>query len=276
MEPYVVVEGVPRADPDLGASFGSKAGSDSAGTVFAGDTNTSTLSLNLGADAIRWVPRSQDIVENGVRWWPVGATSGPNIGFGGTVKPKLDAAYNYQGQYRRLPKPSIDFSENGYAYLHVDNMPAATLALVTVLHPGSLDYYGLFEAARVTGEPLVLRYHHGQMRVYQDERQVVNYESESGVSEPTIILLSLDTVTDAGRFLCVDRSRVTRSFSIPTMDQVGFTGTLGALGAGTTANPWRYFADMDLLEVDLWPRALEFGEMQSVASKLAMVYGVPG
>lgn len=276
MEPYVAVQGIPELDDGVGAFLASKAGCSASPTLFSGDTNTSTLTLDLGADAIRWVPRSQDIV-TGTRWYPTSGTSGPNIGFGGTVKPKLDAAYNYQGQYRRLPKPAIDFSEGGYGYLHVNNMPAATICLVAVLHPGDLDYYGLLEAnVATTGEPFVLRYHHGQMRVYQDEKLVVQYESETSVQEPTIVMVSLDTTTDTGRFVCVDRSRATRTFNIASMTQVGFTGALGALGQGTAGNPFRYFADMNLLEVDLWPRALNTEQMLEVASKLAMVYGVPG
>lgn len=296
VEDYVVVDGRPVADNE-GASIASIAGADSATSVLV---PPDPLTLFPEAYA-HWVPGTEHMSNDSglYRWWPVGGvragdqprmslfkqdrvldgTTTGMLPYGdGVGAPQVLNSYTYQGFGRQMQRKAVAFNSRGFAKIDPEGtFPSATFAVTAVLHPSGLPYYGIFEAdTGGAGEPLVLRYHHGQLRLYHNEKWVLSHESHRMVgAEPVIILVSFDAATDTGRFYCLDANRTTRTFNTVGMDVVSLLGIFGGLGQGIPSNPYnRYTADMDVLDVCLWDHAMDWPELESKVNLLSLAYGV--
>lgn len=304
---YVVVDGQPRADATYGTKQVSLAGYDALTQV-----TTQPDKRTLFPDAYaHWVVDADDLgVETPPfrRWWPVGSaktsesarmsmfstlegsSNGADQYIAG-VSPDFDLDYRYQGFSQGLAKPASVFQrsihtdgQKRWGRMKIDpegTFESVTLAITAVLHPGFEAYYGIFEAAQILdvssntliGDPLVLRYHHGQVRLYHAEQLVLTHETQKPAAGPTIMLLALDSVTDEGKFMCLDQTRTTRTFNTAGMEYVSLLGSIGALGQGVDDNPYRLNAEMDLLDVCMWTEALDWYELEAAANLLNLTYG---
>lgn len=291
----LVVEGLPRAEPPYGARIASRA------TLGAYTKVTAPLdpkTLQVGSWC-RWLPYAEYLsspANGGRRWWPqqfngsrlntdprmslysIDPKSSTGKGLYGPLSPGIDEGYRYSGYSRLMARPAMVFDGLAAARIDPEGVYASmTMAMVVVLHPSPLPYYGLFEAdVAVHNEPLVYRYTHGRLDVFSNETRVVSHETHKPAHYPVILVVSLDSTTKRGRLLCLDQSRTTRTFNLADLDFVSMLGLVGALGQGTTASPWRFGSEMDLLELNLWREALTFPAMESAANLLSMAYGVAG
>lgn len=243
-----------------------------------------------------WVPREVDLAvpaNGGRRWWPVGSpktegsprislyTLGGTNGEGtyNTNAPQIQDDYVFQGFGRNVQRPAMVW-DNGTGRAKIDPegvFPSVTLAMTVVLHPSPLSYYGLFEAnwdEQPGAQPLVLRYHHGQLRLYQQDVWVLSHEVIKPTQGATVLIVALDSAGDVGRFYCLDANRTTRTFNARGLNYVSLLGSLGNLGQGTATRPYQRPAEMDLLDLVMWTEALSFAEMEAAANLLSLAYGV--
>lgn len=295
---YVVVDGWPARDSGVGARIDSELGYDSH-TVVTSPLARATLYPDAYA---HWIAGTAYASLDGAlyRWWPVGSARtnesarmsffrGQEGGSGGLQygdgkgAPYHDNDYTYQGYGRAMSQPAVVFPGTGYAKIDPEaNFASATLEVTAILHPSNSAYYGIFEAAQYVddtsnvsiGDPMVLRWHHGQLRLYHEERQVLAHESHRASAAPVTMLVSLDAATDIGRFYALDENRTTRTFNTEGLDTVALLGIFGGLGQGRVENKYRLFAEMDVLDVAIWDYAMDWPEMQSKANLAALAYGV--
>lgn len=303
---YVVIDGIPRAD-EAGADLATKAGATG---ITAVTTPLDPVTLFPDSYA-HWIGGSAyqawDVTNTLYRWWPVQFNAsrldteprmsfflGQDAGsgglqyaavpaFNGLLPPYQDDSYTYQGYGRSMARAAAIFPGGGYAKIDPEaNFPSATLAITAVLHPSQLPYFGIFEAAKYTdptsevviGDPMVLRWHHGQLRLYHDDRQVLSHESHRRSAAPIVLLVSLDSATDTGRLYALDQNRTTRTFNTVGLETIALLGIFGGLGQGKTTDRYRFFAEMDVLDVAIWNYAMDWPEMESKANKLSLAYGV--
>lgn len=294
----VIVEGQPKYAGKRGAKILTRSGATSATQVL---TPLDPQTLNLGANAIRWRPNVSDLdppANGGRRWWPIGSSrsSGPKqslftvipVGAGGILtgrgtfgadSPYVDVGYTYQGFYGPVKRPAMVYDGAGVSTIDPGSstFPAVTFGLVAVMHPSTLPYYGLFEANQGgRGEPLVYRYSHGRVDLFQANTKVVSHETHKPAHYPVIMLVAMDAATDTGRLMVIDKTRTSRTFNVASLDFISMAGIIGALGQGTASSPWQKASEMDVLEIDIWPEALSFAQMESYANLLALAYGVVG
>lgn len=291
---FSVFAGVPAEDKGIGGRFGSSAGLD-AQTVVTAPLDAKTLPVGSYA---RWMPYAEYLgasASSGRKWYPQGfaqADTSPRltlytvlkVGAGGILNghgtygigsPGIEETYSYSSSYGRISKPAMAFESGAAELLVPSSYTSVTFGLVAVFHPSELPYYGIFEALNSAGnKPLALRYAHGRLALYFDEHLVLKHESHAPSHSPAIILLSLNGATDTGKIMVVDKTRTTRTFDIVGLDYLSLRGVFGALGQATTASPWRFPSEMDVLEFDIWDRALDFPEMTSVANLMSLAYGV--
>jgi hypothetical protein len=286
---YVAVDGQPRADAPQGCRLGSVAGARALSQVTA---PPDPASLNLGSWA-RWLPRAVDLeppANGGRRWFPLGwahtsanprmslysiIPTGTGRGPYGAASPGIDEGYVYEGFGRKMSRPAMVFDGMSAAAIDPTTLfDSCTFGLVAVFRPSPLPYFGIFEANAAAGEPLVYRYSHGRLDVFQNETRVLSHETQKPAHSAVVLLVSMDSASDTGRMVVIDGTRTTRTFAIDGLDFVSMNGVIGALGQGTNASPWRYGSQMDILELDIWNRALDFPELQSAATLLALAYGV--
>lgn len=152
-----------------------------------------------------------------------------------------------------------------------------TFGFTAVLHPGSSKHYTVFETTGADKTHfLQVRYAHGRLSVIYNNREVAAHECFKGSAEPVVILLALDTVADEGRLFVHDRSRSSRTFQAQGIVGLPLSGSIGAARnrAIFPVEGYQDFARMDLLEVDIWPTALSFPQMEQKAALLAAAYGV--
>lgn len=295
VDPYVIVDGIPVGD-GAGARIVTRAGVDDLTQVLA-PIDPDTLFPDAHA---HWRPRLADLdppADGGRRWWPIGGVhdadharmslytiaGATGAGLYGVGAPYVDVGYTYRGaQGRTMSRPAMIF-DNSTARAKIDpeaSFDQVTLAVTVVLHASAQQYYGIFEAQQVydpsssspVGEPLVLRYTHGRLDLYQDENRVLSHETNKPSAYPTILLISLDTDAGLGRMMCIDQTRTTRQFNITDMDFVSLLGSVGALGQGIAGSPYRYGADMDLLDMAIWSHAMDWPELESNAGLLQLAY----
>lgn len=304
VDDYVVINGVPVAD-GAGARIRSVANFDSSSVVTA-PLNPLTLFPEAYA---HWVPGLEhtSLDDTFFRWWPVGGTrtaghvrmslfrqerasdpggivTGAKAYGDGVGAPAFDAAYTYQGFGRSMTRKALTFNSRGYCKIDPEaNFTSCTFAVTAVFHPSRLSHYGIFEAAQAydatsstaIGTPLVLRYHHGQLRLYSDGQLVLRHESHKASAGPMAVLFSLDTVTKVGRLYCLDENRTTRTFNTEGLDVIALLGIFGGLGQGTTAAPYNiHTADMDVLDVCIWNYSMDWPELEAKANLLSLAYGV--
>lgn len=290
VDPYVVIDGQPTSYGDAGAVFLSKAGIDSFQRV---TTPLDPQTLPMGAFA-RWRPNLSDLVSpanGGRRWWPIGGArtdQSPRISLQdvggptgrlpyGANAPYFDPAYDYQGNGRVLRRPACVFDGKGAMILEPASIfLSATIAFVAVFQASKLTYQGIFEAAvpQEPGEPLVMRYTHGRLDVFQSHTRVVSHETVKPDAFPVLFMLSMDSATNMGRLLVQDQNRTTRTINIAGLEYISLSGVFGAVGQGTTTRPWKNAANMDLLEIDVWDRFMDWPEIEAKANLLSLAYGL--
>lgn len=300
---YVIVDGRVLADSGLGAKVMTETGYDDH-TVVTTPIDATTLFPEAYA---HWVGGSAYQAYTGTlfRWWPIGSARGesdPRLSFflgqdagsgglqydpagkyNGLLAPYQDDDYSYQGFGREIEKAAAVFPGGGYAKIDPEaNFDSATLAVTFIPHPGELPYYGIFEAAQyahtdsevVIGDPLVLRWHHGQLRLFHEDRLVLTHESHRASAAPITLIVCMDAATDVGRLFALDENRTTRTFNTAGLETIALLGIFGGLGQGKTTNRYRYYAEMDVLDICIWDYAMDWPEMESVANQLALAYGV--
>lgn len=284
-EPYIVVQGYPQRDKGLGASIGTRSGATISSTATSPTAATAQLSSTH-----RWLVRPDRFVEGGTRWFPEGSGFGGPAIFFPTVSPhkdpRPDYAYDYESTKGTRRQPALTFNGSGYGHLYVapEGQPrrgSATFAIVAVMNASKLPYYGIFEAdqrdTNSKGEPLVLRYTHGRLDVFQNEQRVVVHQTKAAVNEALLLMVSFDAATDSGLLVVRDASSASRTFTAQGLDFISFYGVIGALGQGSAESPYRFRSFMDVLELDYWDRALSPEEAGAQADLLALAYGIgPG
>lgn len=313
LDPYVVLEGQPEADSEHGGRIDFDGGSAGT-TLYPVAPLPETLDLKTWRRWLPYAEWLTAPAAGGRRWWPIETAPGDmvatGVGVSGVPEPRIalyttvdpatgfmngrgsydpvlspgiDESYSFHGYEQEMVRKAMVFDSTGHASIETEaTMTEITIGLVVVFHPSNLPYYGVFEASQsnpdvgTPGEPLVLRYSHGQFIVYQQDVRVLQHETHKNAHEACIILLSMSATDDAGRLLVIDHTRTTREFAIPNLDFVSFGGVFGALGQVTTASPVRFSSEMDLLELDIWDRALTFPELEEKANLLSLGYGIAG
>lgn len=192
--------------------------------------------------------------------------------------PYVAAQYAYQGRRVSMSRPAMVFTGKGMAHLEPQR-PAfsdVTLAMVFVTHPTPYPWAGIYEASwEGFGEPLLLAYDHGHFDIeIAPRRQILRHRSIKSADSAMVVLLSFDTKAKEGRVVVLDDNRTSRTFSVDGLEFVSLTGMLAALGQGTLEKPWKWGAEMDLLELDIWNKGMDYAELEAKANLLALAYGV--
>lgn len=306
VEDYVVIDGAPVAD-SIGANFATRTGL----STYTQVTTPLDPAKLFPESFAHWTPGLAYMAWNAnntlYRWWPVqtNATrldtdqrmslfkqtreSDPGgLGTGmkpygdGVGAPYTDESYTYQGFGRSMTRKAMVMESRGFMKIDPEaSFTSGTLAITAVMHPSDLPYYGLFEAAQETdtstntliGDPFVLRWHHGQLRVYHAKNLVLAHEAHRGAATPLIMVVSLDSASGVGRFYVMDANRTTRTFNIEGMKFVSLLGIFGGLGQGVEGNPYNWTASMEVLDVTIWNYAMDWPELESKVNRLALAFG---
>lgn len=310
LDPYVIVDGRPADDTGHGANFATIGGSD---TTVVFQSAPLPQDLDLGAWR-RWLGRGEYLsppANGGRRWWPMGTPAGV-ISSGATAQPEprialytsidpptpalptgratyspespqIDNTYSYAGFETEMHRSAMAFNGNGHASIETERtFTETTIGIVAVFHPSTHAHYGIFASNEVDpnvgtpGEPLVLRYTHGRIDVFQAHVKVLSHETHKNAHQAVILLLSLSSADDLGRALIIDKTRTSKEFNIDNLDFVSFGGLVGAEGQNTAASPVSFTADMDLLELAIWDTALTFPQLEEKANLLSLAYGIAG
>jgi hypothetical protein len=275
VDSYAVVNGYPADDPGYGISSASFASADQV-TVGAGSPGV--LAVAVGSTA-RWIPSGTYMDAN--TWWPVGgsASTYPRIlrtGLGAAVDPVLDPAYSYLQGKDRVTYPAMDFNGAGYGQIQPAASPAAsspgTFMWVIVPHPGTSNYWPLYDAPTNAAARLVIRYAKGAYLLYVGNTLVTIYEAAHQHSEATIVIAAVDPASGIGRVMFYDRLRYSRSFFINT-SLPSFSGEMGHGYNGGNPDNSR-IGDFEVLELDYWDTALSFIQMERAVSQMAALYKV--
>jgi hypothetical protein len=290
VDPYLVVDGRPITDSGWGVASTSSVYIDS-GALTSSQGYPSPAAARTGAD-YRFLVSSSYVDTDGSgnrRWFAVSNPNGntfPRIvprQQGATVDPSIDSGYVYESRHKKVPRPAWIQNRQGYFELQANAGTAtytkATLMMVFVPHAGPGVMYPLYDSGRVSSvaNRLAVRYYKGQLRIYSSYARLLTYNIVLDHSEPMLLALSLDTDTNIGRCMVVDRRRWSRSFNIKTFAGLDLNGLIGAqyLNNNTTTADYANIGDLDLLDVELWlGRALTFGEMEPVVSVLSSVFNV--
>ena len=315
LEPYVLMNGRPMADTEHGARINLDGGSTSEvvsrSAPMPEDLDLGTWRRWLpyaewmsapGGGTRRWFPIETDPAEivavgSGPSGVPQPRTAlytsvDPALGgvaadgrgdYVANVSPHIDESYSYQGYSQEMFRNAMVFSGAGHLSIETEQtFTETTFGIVAVFHPSDNPHYGIFASNEVDpyvgtpGEPLVLRYSHGRLEMYQAHVRVLSHEMHRSSHQAAIILVSLSASTDTGRALIIDRTRTTRAFNIDNLDFVSFGGMIGAEGQATVGDPVQMTADMDVLEMAIWDTSMDFGELEEKANLLCLAYGIAG
>jgi hypothetical protein len=312
-DPWVVMDGRVEDDSAHGGRIDFDGGTDSY-TVY--DAAPMPEDLDLGTwrrwlPRPAWLTAP---AAGGRRWWPIETDPGNMVASGvgtsgvpeprvalytsvdpatgshtgrGTyvagVSPFLDEGYSYRGFDKEMSRPAMVFDGAGHASIETERTFAATtFGMVAVFHPSRYSHYGIYASNEVDpeigtpGEPLVFRYSHGVLDVFQAHVRVASYETHKSAHQAVILLVSLDAPNDEGRLMVVDSSRTSKQFNIDNLDFVSFGGMVGAEGQVTVDQPVTFTAEMDILEFGIWDTALSFEQLEEKANLLSLAYGVAG
>lgn len=189
--------------------------------------------------------------------------------------------YTYRGARGLLRRHALCFETvHGVACLSQGDEQSyeqLTIAITAVLKPSAHPWYAVFETTGASATDFIqIRYAHGRIEVIYQNQLAASHECVKGTTEPTIIMLSLDSDDDVGRLFVHDRVRTSKLFKASGLVGIPLEGSIGAARKRSIWPDEGYtnFADMDLLEVDVWPEAMTFSEMEPKAALLAASYGV--
>lgn len=264
VDPWTVAGHLPVPEPALGVRASTYA---TVGAHDYSDQPTEPLVLNTGADA-RWLPLESAYVAGG-EWAPHGGgplafTAGPEHA------PVLSAGYSYPLGRRTVTRPALTFDDGAWMQLQDLGWAAAgaTLALVATLRPGTGAGYALVSTAPAEDPEVELVYSHGRLEVLRGGTQLVSLEVMGATVRPVLVVLSLGVT---GRVAVYGRQTLTRTFSTGGQRMVDLDVYLGRGARGWDADST---AVMDVLEVDLFTRALDWAEMETLATALDSAYGI--
>lgn len=308
---YVVINGVPHRDSAHGARVSTNGGSDDH-TLH--ETAPLPEEVDLGTWR-RWLPYSEWLTApaaGGRRWWPIETEPGNMVASGvgtsgvpeprtalyqsvdvsvssdgrdvyGVNAPGIDEGYSYRGYDREMFRNAMVFDGAGHLSIEVERtFTETTFGMVAVFHPSAQPHYGIFSSNETEptvgtpGEPLVIRYTHGRLEIYQAHVRVAAHETHKSAHQAVILLLSLSAGDDEGRLLVIDQTRTSRQFNIEDLDFVNFGGMIGAEGQATAGDPVVFTSEMDVLEFAIWDEALTFAQMEEKANLLSLAYGIAG
>jgi hypothetical protein len=264
VDPWTMAGHLPVPEPALGVRASTYA---TVGAHDYSDQAVDPLVLNTGADA-RWLPLESTYVAGG-NWssqggGPLAFTAGPEHA------PVLSAGYSYPLGRRVVQRPALTFE--GGAWMQLQNLgwaaAGATVALAAVLRPGTGAGYALISSAPSEDPEVELVYSHGRLEVLHGGTQLVSLEVMGASVRPVVVMLSLGGV---GRVAVYGRQTLNRSFSTAGRRMVDLDVYLGRGAQGWDADST---AVMDVLEVDLFTRALDWAEMETLAAALDSAYGI--
>lgn len=274
VDDYLVISGRPVAPGAAGARLAISAGT---GTAIASELHPGPMDIVTGADA-RWLPADATYAGAGAPWAPavgggVNWTADPNYA------PYLDDGYAYDVRAGvTTPAAAMVFTGGSWMQLDTPNWSAdaVTVVLVAVLRSGGGGYYGLIESSSIDEAPddprtdFGLRYRRGTVEVYAGSK-LASHAVRDEAGRATILALSLDS--NEGRLMVVDRQISTRAFSTAGLNLYDLNLFLGRTGGAYDVTAT---AEMDVLELGLYGRALSFAQLADVAHDLDAVYGVTG
>jgi hypothetical protein len=198
--------------------------------------------------------------------------------------PGLDEDYVYEHARGSLYRRAMVFDGSAWMQLSTAGLAitSVSLVVVAVLGPGQGAEYGVVEspgaATAISGDEQLeavasrtgfgLRYSHGRTTVWAGA-PLLGYDGQQEVLRPTVLALTVDAVS--GRLLVVDKERTSRTFATAGLGVYDLGLMLGRIGSATDATT---NAVMDVLEIDLFDRALSFGELEELVADLCAAYGV--
>lgn len=276
METGIVEDGILTDTPEIGASARSVAG---VGAYEYDDQVLDPVGLLTGA-AGRWLASAATYTP-GVAWYPVEGDGSLHWATDPAHAPGLDADYVYGHARGELYRSALVFDGSAWMQLSTSGLATTTVTVVVVavLGPGQGGEYGVIESpgsgaaaedadAGVVLTGFGLRYNHGRTIVWAGA-PVLGYDGQQEPLRPTVLALTVDTVS--GRLLVIDRERSSRTFATEGLGTYDLGLMLGRIGQGTDAST---NAVMDVLEIDLFDRALSFGELDELVADLCAAYGV--
>ena len=311
LEDYVVVGGVPQAGEPVSLGDAQVEGWSASSVPLDPRTLFPEAFAHWGAPQAGDFTNDGDFR----RWWPINGTrdgDSPRLSMfvnpppGSPLSPQgalvyayqpasaptLDPAYVYSGANgRRMDRPALVFETgkdgfSGYAKFDLETtLSSFTLAITAVFHPSRLEHAGIIEVTKVENapvdqapvkSPLWIRWDHGAVRMFADGPRLLEHETHRNAAQPVVIMLTVDGTEQQGRFYCLDSTRTTRTFSTAAIPDLRLVGTLGILGQQTDLQPFRYPAQMDLLDVVVWDTALDWADMEAKVNLLALGYGLVG
>lgn len=284
-ESIVVLEGIPHSaettlTPPSGMTVGTFTVSDSGSEI-------DPALVDTDAD-YRWLP--QDFVANELEWRPHNLPAGSmhwNLGTYFAGDPRKDLTYTYSGSTGLITRPAMVFNGGGFLQLDGYTAPDGTnsdfsIAVVAVLHGGEGPSYSLFQTDRSSYAPnpdstqaLKLKYSHGLYSLEAGGPRA-SYERKGVASGASIIVLSLNPngLVKRGYLMIQDTRRFSAAFNLRKIETFSPALFFGAEMSHNDDFTRSVAANMDVLEIDMWDRALSPYEMRRYINQMAPLYGV--
>jgi hypothetical protein len=270
VEPYYVRNGLPVAHSDLGVDARITA---TLGTFAVGSAWPAPISIDLGAD-YRWLPDDAHYTagtwSSSVGTHSLGPTGAENADI------LTDRGYIRGDVLINAPVmklgPDESFRSDGLDW------NALTVMIVAVMNTPDENYYGVLgsgnaDNAAHSGTPYVdLRYTSSGQLITVSRTELASFQTVTGIvraGQPIIMGLSLDGAAKTVTTVLCDRN--------PAYQVDHLTGThpgTATLYIGNIPGDEAVGANMDLLDVLVWNRALNGDELDTAVHLLDKIYGV--
>ena len=165
----------------------------------------------------------------------------------------------------------------------------ATFLMVFVPHPSSGQYYPLYSsrflAANGANKRVEFWYVKGRIKVIVGNHVALELPTYLNAYEPAIFGWSFDGIGGVHsakpgypvmRVFLYDRGSFAGNMSAKYRYGLDLNGWIGARATADGGNlaDWSNSADMDILEINMWNRALGKNEIQNVCGLLKALYGI--
>lgn len=283
LEDYAVLAGYPTGRPAHEVRNYSRVG---LGDWTFSDQPPMPWEINIGA-TVRWLPYEASVIP-GTMWTPT-TGSGLNWAYSPEYEPSLYDSFDFQvigGD--EVSMPALVFQGDAWAELDDAGWSANafTFVLVAVLMPNPEgDSFGILESSALNGPPPVdlnnadplpyapsdwgLRYSRGQIYFWAGAN-MLRHTVTLPQAKPVIMAVALDSTE--GKFTAASAGALTTAnFDVDNLNVFDLDLFLGRTGETFDSATTAQMAVLDLVYFD---RALSFHELADVTHQLNAVYGV--
>lgn len=300
VEPYVVVDGLPRLADQVGVQLPTTLQTAS-GKTHRGLGQPAAAEYETGAD-YRWMGSEAFTYPY---WYPKGHTSGyPHIRFRGSPN---DTVWNrsvskirrvYRGYYDALGRKQYKYvlDQNGgnagrlwwgpnlpSAHVSTDSVgsfPGITQVVALIPESGAGPYYNILEATMGWDAPRngrhELRWNKGRIELWINNIQVSGSTPYVDPGSPIVCGITINAETGFSRYhIAAQQFKHRSDYWTKSSTSLASLWTTfgGASDPQAGASKFGYEANASYLEYNVWKRQLSYTELSTVVNHLGTIYG---